>query len=278
MAPLLNFPVAQLRRRIELLHPRRLFPPQPIRRRHFKYVFAVFAVVAIVLLMKITSFLTTAHLYCAERGGLMCWNTATRVTDFDVLGINEGGGVGGRDIPMNCEAGVAECRKIVDGVCVSRSCPEVDVVGEQNTTPPPPTEELSGTPTVDKASAWWWSAQRAQESGAACTGAACNPEDDGKSAVKRQFIGSKFPVGWMAGQHGLSSTPPPPAMTTTVRPQIEATGTTGKHVNGTPTGEIPLVTNVGESGGEARGVGGWNYCAASAALLGLVAVGVVVLL
>ncbi|OBT76144.1 hypothetical protein VF21_04823 [Pseudogymnoascus sp. 05NY08] len=201
MAPLLNPPVAQLRRLIELLNPRRLFPPQPIRRRHFKYVFAVFAVVAI-----------------------------------------------------------------------------VDGVGEQNTAPP--TEELSGTPTVDKASAWWWSAQRAQDSGAACTGSACPPkDDDSKSAVKRQFIGSKFPVGWMAGQHGLSSTPPPPASTTTsMKPQINATLTNGTHVNGTPTGEIPLVTNVGESGGEARGVGAWNSCAASAVLLGLVAVGVVVLL
>ncbi|ELR07581.1 hypothetical protein GMDG_02629 [Pseudogymnoascus destructans 20631-21] len=273
MAPL-NPPAAQHGRRVMFVR-RRMTPP-PLLGSYLNYILVI---IFILLFGKVLSFLYTAHLHCAEHDGLMCWNTPPRITDLDISDI-DAGGVSGRDIPPPCEGsfedGAAVCRKVVDGVCVAHSCPEVDGVGEQNTAPP--TEELSGTPTVDKASAWWWRAQRVQGSGAACTGA-CNPDGDGKLAVKRQFIGDRFPPVDIAGMQTLSSKPPPPATTTTM-PQINGTLTNGTRVNGTPTAEIPLVTNIRESG-QARGVVGgvaWNSCASSAALLGLVAIGVVVLL
>jgi hypothetical protein len=191
-----NPPAAQPRRRIELLNPGHAYPPrrppQPLRRRHLKYIFMI---IAILLFVKVGSFLFAADLHCAEHGGLLCWNTAPRLTDLDILGI-DAGGVRGRDIPPPCENsfedGAVVCRKIVEGVCVIRSCQEVNGVDEENTAPP--TEELSGTPTVDRASSSWWSrAQRVQESGAACTGAACNPGDDGKS-VKPLYPSPPQPI------------------------------------------------------------------------------------
>lgn len=74
---------------------------------------------------------------------------------------------------------------------------------------------------------------------------------------------------------------PPGAVVRTpdVSSKPKAPASTTMPPNGTQTSEIPLQTNVesGEPRGVMQGVG-WNSCASSAALLGLVAIGVVVLL
>lgn len=59
------------------------------------------------------------------------------------------------------------------------------------------------------------------------------------------------------------------------RSTVGSTSTTKAQPNGTQTGEPTLQTNV--ESGEPRGVA-WNSCASSAAMLVLVAIGVVVLL
>lgn len=158
----------------------------------------ILVILAILLFGKIASFLYTVQRDCAERGGLLCWNTPPLIRDIGIRDVDiseiDVGVISGRDIPPNCEGpleGVAAGQELPgcggegDGVCVVRSCPGVGAVadavadaGGQGTSPP--TEELAGTPTVDKASSWLWQTQRVQDGGAACTGP-CNSEADGKS-------------------------------------------------------------------------------------------------
>ncbi|KFY82741.1 hypothetical protein V500_10352 [Pseudogymnoascus sp. VKM F-4518 (FW-2643)] len=148
----------------------------------------ILVILAILLFWKIASFFYTVQLDCAERGGLLCWNTPPLIRDIGIRDVDiseiDVGVISGRDIPPNCEGpleGVAAgqeleaCGREGDGVCVVRSCPGVgavadavaDAVGQDTS---PPTEELAGTPTVDKASSWWRQTQRVQDGGAACTG------------------------------------------------------------------------------------------------------------
>ncbi|KFX92130.1 hypothetical protein V490_05553 [Pseudogymnoascus sp. VKM F-3557] len=168
--------------------------------------------------------------------------------------------------------GIPPCEvKEVKGVCVVRSCPEAGAVPD--TVPDaaahdaePPTEELAGTPTVDKASSWR-PVQGAKDAGAVCTSDPCSSQADEKS-VKRQ-IGSdnkKRPPGAPTGTVELQKNPP--ASTVSTQPDGTQSAVPGLQT---------LVEESGEAKGMVRGVV-WNSCASSAAMLVLVAIGVVVLL
>lgn len=173
--------------------PRRRAPNPPLWGPQLKIVLAI---LAILLFWKIASFLYTAHLHFNEHSGALYWNTPPRIKEINIP-HDDAGVISGRDIPLTqCEeppGGVAaglplpSCGlEVRDGVCVVRSCPDVnagDAAAEadtENAGPPPPTGKLAGTPTVENAGAWWWQKKSVRNVGAECTGP-CSPEGDGKS-------------------------------------------------------------------------------------------------
>ncbi|OBT96879.1 hypothetical protein VE01_05424, partial [Pseudogymnoascus verrucosus] len=90
--PPLDAPAAQQRRRI-LFVRRRMIPP----RLFLSYLNYILIIIFVILFGNILYFLYSAP-HCDEHSGLLCWNTPSRVTDLDIIGINAGG-VSGRDIP-----------------------------------------------------------------------------------------------------------------------------------------------------------------------------------